>query len=423
MSIIKKALILFFVFLMGKIYSTEKTIGIGRLYNNFKNLDKSFYQEIEDNLISNFAVISGFEKNLMNISQNTDNIKSIIYLWKKNDNSTDSNIKGYSTIIEEIKNYDTCIFFEIGYFALVKEKDFYDSDIINFRIKLNIKIIFVDIKKKIVLDENLIEIDYLSKYSEEDAKSVGLDRLSKKISSYIEELSYLKEEIKITTPTQKFVWIDRGLQSGLKSGNILTSMETEDSIKNSTAIQIIKSYQDKSLANILYSDYKFSENTIFIKQSKINIEILLIGGFSLINLVANQNIFVLPLANIKVLIPIGVVFFNPVVQVDFNFFYRNNKLFLPFIFEIGAEGNFNIDRFQFAVGFLIVALFSPDTDNIFQLDTASLRPYIRLSGILNIHTKLFFESGYKYFIEDNFSKVWKIDLKGVFFNFGVGFVL
>lgn len=95
---------------------------------------------------------------------------------------------------------------------------------------------------------------------------------------------------------------------------------------------------------------------------------------------------------------------------------------LPFSFEGGIEGAFNLYRFEFYGGVLIGALFSPDSELNYQIDSVVVRPFILLSGIINSNISLFGEFGYRFYNENILFNEWKISLKGIYFNFGLTIV-
>ena len=93
---------------------------------------------------------------------------------------------------------------------------------------------------------------------------------------------------------------------------------------------------------------------------------------------------------------------------------------MPFTFEVGCQGELYIHRFEADLGLMIGALFSPDLNRNYQLDSIVVRPYLHLSALLITSVKLFSEFGYRFVMEGNFYKEWEIDLKGIYFAFGIG---
>jgi hypothetical protein len=416
----KPFLILIFIFITFLSYSFDKKIGISRVNSKFKMVDPNIHFKLEEILISSVSELPGSEKYSLDLNRSIYDLNKNFDLWKKSDLSNDQNYKDIESQFEEIKDMDILIASQVTYLVSGEEKDFYDTNIINYRTKLEFQIAIYDVKSRTLIDENTIEIDYLSKVSLDDSKNQVISYSKKKIDLFLSEVSKFKEEIHAIKGEKLFIWIDAGRSKGIRVGNILTYFDTNDSInREHTVVQVIKVEEDKSLANILYTKGDVSDKAKFIKTNKINLELQLGAGFALTGLTVDP-VTIFPAADIRFLIPVGLIYFHPLLQLEFNFYYKDTKILVPFTFETGFLGKYNIHRFEFSSGFNVGVLFSPDTNNTLQADSAVLRPYLQLAALVNTGFKVYGEFGYKYYIEDNFYKNWKIDLTGVYFIFGFG---
>ncbi len=410
------------------IFCNNQKIGITRLYSPYKKIDLNFHLNLEDKLMDAISDIPSKEFYALNLQNKFTDIKQSLKLWRENTNDiTSPKIdKKYSNIINEIKNLDYCIAYEIVFYQIKKERDFYDIDKFWLVFKLDLRVLIIDCMNKTFIEEYDILVEFKSEKEKSEVIKDGLKKVLKKFRLYLEDSSSFKLKIHLTKIKPVFVWIDAGKKDGIKPQNILISYE-EDKYKTQehTVLRIIKADKDKSLANILYTKGNLNKKQFFTKASKINLEIQLGGGFSISNKdnpvrLTTQGVSILSFASIRGLIPVGIPFFRPGFQVEFNFFYLDNKLLLPFTFETGCQGELYIHRFEADIGLMIGALFSPDLNNNYQLDSVVIRPYLHLSGMLVTQVKIFGEFGYKFFMEGNLYKNWKIDLKGIYFSFGIG---
>ncbi|HOV14078.1 MAG TPA: hypothetical protein PK771_07325 [Spirochaetota bacterium] len=393
-------LLIIFLSIIQNITSTEKKVGITRIHTRLTVASNDILFQLEDIVISSFANIDNIDKSALNLKISYDDFKK-----KKYDKS-------------EVENLEYLIIPEILYYSLNEEKNFYDELIIDYRAKLNLKLTLIEIEKNRIIDETQIEVDYLSKKDKEEALNKLFSNLTVKLDKYFDELTIFKAKIEIVKRDKNFLWLSRGLDANLKVGNILCYYESDQVLmKEHTLIQIVKVNNETSIANIIYTNGEIPDDAYFIIQSKTNLEIQFAGGFSLGNL-NDTNISLNPNANLRFIIPVGLLFFNPIVEIEAKFFYKNAKLLLPFSFLTGVEGKFNIYRYEIATGFMAGIFFSPDLDYAYKLDSGVIKPYIRNSAILTSVFRLFFEFGYKHYFNDNFNKDWKIDLKGVYFLFG-----
>jgi hypothetical protein len=415
-------IILFYFYYILNAFTVNNT-GISRLYSKFKNIDPAYHLKIEDILLASLSIIPGDNKYALNLNQSFDNMNTFFESWKKNDDLSGDRgafVLSHSDIINELKNINTLICCEVKSLSMKEEKDFYDTNVIYYKISLVLSLAVFDIDKKVLMDENEMEITQSSKTDFDESKRNSVFFITKKIESYFIDVANLKQKIQPLTIGKLFITLNRGRDIGLRPGNILVYMQSGELTNvEHTVVQVVKVDDDSSLANILYTRGNIPENADFVKISRINLELQFGGGF-IISQPKDQVPFLYPDADLRLIIPVGIIYFNPIVQMDFNFFYMNNKLLLPFMVETGIQGKFNIHRFEFAGGFLVGVLFSPDQSNTYQIDSASIRPYIHLDGIINSSFNIYGEFGYRYFVEDNFSKNWKTDLKGMYFSFGFG---
>jgi hypothetical protein len=421
-----------FLLLISVFSSAQDKIGISRLYSDLIKTDPVFHAKIEDILLSSLST-SGIEKKYaLNLRKSAREIDEFFSQWKKNDATVDRKFAVENiAVIGELKDLDVLICPEIESFKFYEEKDFYDTNIINYKMDLNFKISVFDVKKKVMEDENSFEINQTSRKSLEETKTQSVYYITKKIDSYFTEISNLNQKIGPLSTGKLFIRLNKGKDIGLKPGNILVYSVTDAYIKSEhTVVQVIKVDDNECLADIIYTKGDIPEDANFVKQSKINMELQFGGGF-VISQPQNHTPFLYGDADIRVLIPVGIIFFNPVIHFEFNFFYLaqlenssvvgpQGRLFMPFTLETGIQGKYNIHRFEFAGGFLVGILFSPDANNNYRLDSPVLRPYLHLAVLINTGFNLFAEFGYRYYVNDGFSIDWKTDLKGMYFTFGFG---
>lgn len=226
-----------------------------------------------------------------------------------------------------------------------------------------------------------------------------------------------------------FIWVMGGKNLGLTPGDLLVSYrDSKFSLEENKLLRVAIVKKKYSLVNILYDkNNKNKINESFTKKNNINLTLKLLGGFSLSDsqnnvdtLYTQSGVSILGYASIRILIPVKVAFFRPVVQTELNFFTSSGTFLLPFTFEVGGQGELRLRRFEMDVGFMIGALFSPNASLNYQIDSVSLRPYIDLSVLAIDNLSFFTEFGYRFFLEGILYKNWKIDLKGVYFSFGIG---
>jgi len=383
---------------------TQKKIAILRTDSKIK-VSPDFLMKIEEIIVSNFATIDDYEKSVISFKASLKSLKEKKY------QSYDFGEAAY------------LILSEISLFSMREEKNFYDDLIVDYKIKIILNLYVVDVGKEKIIDETKIEFETVSKKSFADLENLFFTNLNNHIEKYVNEIVFFKPQILVSKKKNNFIWFSKGRDADLKVGSFLSYYESDENfIKEHTAVQIVKVYQNSSIGNIIFSNGELPEDCYFIVKSKTNIEILLSGGFSLGNLREN-NISINPGANLRFLIPVGMIYFNPIAEIEINFFYRNAKILLPFTFLTDIEGKYNFFRYEIACGFLFGAFFSPNLDYVYKIDCAVIKPYLRNQVTITSLFKIFFEFGYKYHIDDNFSKDWKIDLNGVFFLFGFSFFL
>ncbi len=424
MKINKRFFFIILLFINYLIYGNEPLkIGISRLYSSFKTKDNSiFFSELEDKIIADISVNNLSEFSALNINENFDRIKEIIKTWKENNNYSND-------IVNELKQEDYFIGLEISNYNIKKESDFYDNTKFWTSVSLDLKILVIDCYKKVILDEDIINTEISLDKNEELVIDEAVRVLLKKLHGYVSDLRIFKLKVYPTEIKTLFIRLNKGKNDGLKSQDILVSLdEDEYNIEEHTAVKLLNVEDDESSAMILYTKGNIETDRFFQKISKINLEIQLAGGFSLSNrenpvISANQYLSILSFASIRTLIPVGLLFFRPVVQLEFNFFYLDNKLLLPFTVETGFQFEFIIQRFGIDLGLMIGALFSPNSNTNYRIDSVIIRPYLHLSGMINTTFKLFGEIGYRFYVNNNFFTDWQIDLNGVYFSFGTGFGL
>jgi|GEM_PF-5719810 len=414
--------ILFLLLIIQKLVCENYKIGISRLYVKNKSNDFDFFLNIEDNIIS---VISEYISNDFYALEIEFKKEDFIEILKKIKDNNLALADYEKKVFEEIKDLDYVINIEILFFDLEKEPDFYDTDKFWNAVSLGFKISLIDCKEYSIIEEENIYVEFSSDKDLTGTKDECIRILSKKAKSAVKDLTIFKLKAYPTKIGPIFIWLDKGKNDGLRAQNILIAYEeNEYSIIEHTVVKIIKAFDDRSLAIIMYTKGNLTDKYYFIKKYKINLEIQLSGGFSFSdpeNNVASTNDYfsILPFANIRALIPVGITFFRPLIQLEFNIFYLDNKLLLPFTFETGCQGEFFIHRFGIDLGFTVGALFAPDKNNNYSLDTVIIRPYIHLSVMPVTTVKLFAEFGYRFYVEGNFYKDWEVNLNGMYLSFGL----
>ena len=432
-NIMNKNFFIFLIFFIPFILFSESRIGITRLYSDFRDIDPEFHSKLEDIFLSSLSTTVFDRKYSLNLKIKPFDFDAFLEIWKREpENITDKNSNNtYFEIYNEIKDLDIVVCPKIEKLNIYDEKDFYDTNITIYKFEVKIKFMIFDMKKKVMIDENEIELDNFSKKNFDDAKDQILLTVEKKTSSYFEDISNLNLKIKPVFIGKTIIRFNKGRNSGIKPGNLLIYNTSEGYSKiEHTAVRIIKSDDEECIGNIIYTKGNIPPDAEFIRQTSVYMELQLTGGF-VISLPKDQDPLLYGNAGIRFLIPAGIVFFNPVVHFDFNFFYlatlenttiagSQGRLFLPFTIETGIQGKYNVQRFEFAAGFLVGILFSPDENNIYKVDAPVLRPYTHFAVLINSNFNLFAEFGYRYYVEDGFSKNWKTDLKGMYFSFGFG---
>ncbi len=385
--------------------ANEKVVGISRLFDKSQIVDREIKGKLEDIIVSSFANLEDSTKLSLNILINYDTFKNGTYNK------------------DEIINLDYLIIPEILSYSLDEETNFYDELLIDYRIKATLRVILIELKNGKTIDDTDIEVDVLSKQNLDDAKNLFFDKFSLKSDKYFDELTLFKSQIGVTKRLNNFLYLSKGIDANLKVGNILCYYDSSQMVmKEHTLIRIVKVEAHSSIANIIFNTGDIPEDALFIIQSKSHIEIQLAGGFSIGNL-TTDNLSLNPNANFRLILPVGIPYFNPLFEAELNFFYKNAKLLLPFSFLTGVEAKFNIYRYEITNGLLFGVFFSPDLDYSYKLDSAVVKPYLRNSVILTSVFKLFFEFGFKKYINDNFNREWKLDLTGVYLLFGVSIYL
>jgi hypothetical protein len=379
-----------------------------------------FFLELEDQIISNISILENHEYFALPINDSIENIKNEIASWKNNVPSEVGNI------IRGIKDMDYFIAIEIVFFHIKNEADFYDADKFHYHFNCKFKVLMIDCNNQSILDEQMVSVLFVGDQNKEQVQTQGKNLIVKKTIDLLKELSIFKLKTYNVKDGILFVWLDKGKSDGIKNQNYFVLYKNENyTLKEKAAVQIVSVQDDKSLAAVLYKSKDLSSDDYYTRNTKINLELQIAGGFSFANKdnpvnTRNNYFSIISSAFIRTCIPVGITYFRPIVQLEFNFFYLDNKLLLPFTLETGVQGQFFFHRFFVNSGLLAGALFSPDLNNNYQIDSFILRPYLQFSALLNLTVKLFGELGYRFFIEGQFFKNWQIDLKGPYFMFGIG---
>ena len=410
------------------IFPDNEKIGITQLCSDYKKFDADYFIRLEEKIMALISDLPSKELYALNINSKSNSIKETLKIWK--DNTSDESIINIDNdklaIINEIKNLDYCIAFEVPFFYIKEEMDFYDVEKFYHYFKSTLKILTLDCKNKKIIGEENITVEFKSDIEKGLVLDKGIENTIKKLKSYLDYQSIFREKIYPVEIGKLFIRFNKGKLNGIKPQDVLVSYGNEEyETKEKSAVRIIKADDRESIASILYTDGRITKDQYFNKISKINLEIQLGGGFSLADkrnpvISKTPDITILPFGTIRTLIPVGIAFFRPAFQVDFNFFYLDNKFLMPFTFEAGCQGEFNIHRFGIDAGLLLGALFSPDKNRNYKIDSVVLRPYLHLSVLALTTVKIFGEVGYRYYIEGVFYKNWDVDLKGPYFLFGIG---
>lgn len=419
--------ILFLIISTFKIFPDSYKIGMTRIYSQFKKYHPEFHFELENSIMSVISDLPSKGFFALNINEDTQVLENIINAIKENSDDIHSVLNNSQiNIINELKDVDICMAFKIGLLRIKKEMDFYDTDKYWTIITSEINIIIIDTRTNILLEKINIEIETRSSKDLKNAVTSAVNKLTLKVKNFINGLTLFKTKLYPLKSGPLFIRLNKGINDGIRTQNILISYtDNKFVVQEKSVIKIIRSNDETSIGTVLYSNGKITGKDFFTKSQKIDLEIQLAGGFVLADpenpvLTTNPYISILSFGSVRALIPVRLPYFRPTVQFELNFFYQDNKVLLPFSFETGCQGEFNIHRFGIDGGFTIGALFSPDNNNTYQLDSIIIRPYIHLSGLIITNIEMFGEFGYKYLFEGNFYQNWNIDLKGPYFSFGIG---
>ncbi|MBN2544310.1 MAG: hypothetical protein JXB50_00845 [Spirochaetes bacterium] len=417
-----KILILpFIIFINLSNYSLQK-IGMTRLYSFSKSIDPVFNLKLEDKILSLLSDIPSSEILMLDFNENKEKLKNYLKIIDQQQNNSTENIKNF---YNELKSLDYCFYFELNSYNLSKEEDFYNPDKFIKIFTINLNVILINCKNKTIIDEDFFLEEIKSLNPDENIKIEAINKISQKIKNYLDDLIIFKPKIYSEKINSLFIKLNKGKIDNIKTGNILISYtEENDNIIEHTAVKVIKAYDEYSIAGILYTKGQISPDQYFIKKNNINLELQICGGFSLSNKEnevssANQLFSFIPSFSIRTFIPLPIAYFRPCFNMDINIIYTDNKVIIPFTFEAGCQGEFNIHRFETDIGLMFGALFSPDKNNNYKTDSFIVRPYLHFSALLNVTTKLFAEAGYKYFLEGVLYKDYQINLSGAYFLFGI----
>jgi len=409
----KKIYILFLFFI--SILSFSEEIGIANIINPFKDINREFHREFEDNFIFAFSDISNFEITYFFREENIYNIKKELNKYK--DNNIDNDL------IKKIKEYDYSVMCDVLYYNIKEEPNFYDQDVIEYSAIIKFNIIIINGKNLKIIEEEEFTIETEKSRNRESIIQRLNFLIKEKLKKYKNSLLYFKKKIKILKKNWIFVWLNAGKQDNIKETDILIGYNIESGYLQEIAkLKVIKTTETNSVAIILFNNEEINNEITFLKKETSNIELQFAGGFSLSE-IERENISLYPYADIRILIPVRLPFFNPVVNTELNFFFKNNKFIVPFSIETGIQADFNINRFKFGIGTLVGALFSPDENLQYQIDSIMVRPYIFISVILNSIVNLYFEFGYRYCNENILYNNWGIDIEGIYFTFGINLSL
>ena len=412
----KKYYILTLLFISIILHSEELNLALSKIYSPFRNVNIGLHNDIEEEFISIFADIATKNKYFVNIGYGNKKITKII-------DSINKNLPTFSEekqiIKNEMNNIDYCYFVDIVFLRENQQNNFYDPLIIEYSIELKIEVILLDVNKMKILDERIVDISTPYKRIEEEVIDIAKKRAYVDFKNILSESIQIQNKIRIVKMNNLFVWLNSGNNEQIKRGDIYISYDYSTyNNKELMAIKIISTEEKSSMGIILYKNEELTENSYFIRKNSSNLRFDLNGGFSLSEL-EYDLVSLYPFASIRALIPVGISFFNPVLQIELNFFFKENKLMLPFSFEGGVQGSFNFHRFEIFGGFLVGALFSPDLKMAYPLDSISVRVYLIFSAIINTYVSIYAEPGYRYYFDNILFLNWKISLRGPYFKFGL----
>lgn len=401
----------------------EKKVGITGLHLNFKNIDPDFFYALEDSLTASFTGISYGEKYMLSIDANSRQMREIVKSWNMDTSSDVVDNELFNKTVLELEQVDLCIFLEISRFMISDKPAFYDTSAIEHEIFIELRILTIDCENRAIVEESIIESSTLKNDKIEDVKQQSIELTAKKFLNELNNSEYLSMGFAVEERKTLFVWIEGGYAQGIKREQFFYLFASDRIDTDSELfVKIVKVEENRSLGMILFDTTLPDEEMFEMKKmNKIGLELQINGGVLLSNLTATT--MPLPMFSVRALIPVKLVFFRPVVQVEFNFIYQNNAVFMPFFFQTGGQGEINFNRFGMNLGFLIGAFFTPDENSSYNLDSLSLTPYYQLSVVLNKSIKLYTEVGYNFITINKFKETWNIDLSGIYINAGIALLL
>lgn len=411
-----KKLSFMFLFVFSFLCNANK-IAITNVINLFKDIDTEFHQQFEDIFLNIFSDFYYLSVSFIDRNENIYDIKKKIEKIKDSSSDLLNN-----KLFNNIKDFEYTILCDIFYYNIKEEANFYDNEIIEYSgiIKFNIIIIYGKSFK--IIEEEIFNIESEKNRNKDNIKNKLLFLIKEKLIKYRDSIVYFKKKIKILKKNLIFVWFNSGKIDGLKQSDILIGYNLEKYNSEVAKIKLVKVNENNSIGIIIFTNEPLSDKIFFLKKEISGIQLQIGGGFSLSELErANLNLY--PYCDIKVLIPVRIPFFYPVINSQLNFFLKNNKFIIPFSIETGLQTNFNIHRFDFSLGFIAGALFSPDDKLRYQIDSIVIKPYFSISVIVTSVIILYFDFGYRYYNKNILYNEWRIDLEGIYFTFGINFQL
>lgn len=399
-------------------YATPK-LGVTRLYSLYQNAFPQLHTDLEDEIMATISDVQKDEVYALGVKETTGRLRKMIAAY-----STGESGAQIIPVLDELHEVDYCLAFDVMLFKIYKERDFYDVNTFFYNFDLRLTVILIDCNNNKIIDENVISVEFKKEDTQANVITHGIRLLKGELFTYLNESALFQLKVHPVKINPIFIHLDKGKKDGIKPQDVLAAYDNNDyRIKHNTVVRVVKADEDTAVANILYTNDVPRKNAYFTKMSFINLEIQVAGGFVLgdvnNNISTKNDMFsFLSSASLRALIPVGLAFFRPVVQFEFNFFYLTNRLIIPFSFETGCQGEIRIHRFQLDPGLLIGALFAPDEENNYYLDSVVIRPYIHASVLTSHRFKLFAEYGYKFYMQNIFYNEFKIDLKGMYFSFG-----
>lgn len=403
----KRVLLIYYIFTYYTVFTIE--IGITLLHFENKFVDKCFNLKIEEQVLSIISDIPNSNVKIIFNKKRILEVKKEIEKFKQELSEQEK-----ERFIEE--NIDYCFFFEIYNFDIKEKKDFYDPRKTFFQLESEIKILIINNKSGDIIEKFFFI--FSQDKSLENIKLKFLENLRIKLKTFIDNLSIFKKKVTVEKINYFFVKLNIGKRETKPQDLYCSILNGKESV-----IKIIKSYEDYSIGYTVYG-LPFQKGEDFVKQDNINMEIYFFSGFSFSdkeNKVATVNNYFsfLPYIGLRFAIPIGIVFFRPIINFEMNFLYTDNRLYTPFSFETGCQGEFFLRRLGFDFGLLIGGFFAPDKENNYKADSFIIRPYLHLSTILTKYIEIFGETGYRFLLEGEFYKLFNINLSGIYFLFGI----